>query len=78
MRLRCGAWSLVVAAALMPSGGIHLQAQAPPVSRATAQSNQPFNPKDFNGIWDRSRGGSRGFSRQPGDPTSPAFTARGK
>ena len=78
MRLSRGVWSLVMAAALMLSGGVHIQAQTSPASPNTAQSNQPFNPKDFNGIWDRSRGGSRGFSRQPGDATTPPFTARGK
>jgi hypothetical protein len=76
--LRRRAWSLVVAAALLSSSGVDVPAQAPPASRNPGQSSQLFNPKDFNGIWDRSRGGSRGFSRAPGDETTPPFTARGK
>jgi hypothetical protein len=49
---------------------IRVTAQAGPASDAA------FDPKDFNGIWDRSRGGSRGVSSRPGDETTPPFTAK--
>src|SRR5918999_1542304 len=79
MGVRCGAWGLGIAVVLIVSSGTSVQGQAPQTSRdpATA-SNPPFNPRDFNGIWDRSRGGSRGVSREPGDESTPPFTARGK
>ncbi len=48
------------------------------VRPVTVRPDQPFNPKDFSGIWDRSNGGSRGISRRPADDTTPPFTAKGK
>src|SRR5262245_31600196 len=38
-------------------------------------SNQPFDPKDFNGIWWRT-GGTREWNTQKGE--EPVFTAEGK
>ena len=78
MRPRRRARSLLIATALVWLSGLQVHAQTAPVSTPAAQSNQPYNPKDFNGIWDRSRGGSRGFSRAPGDATTPPFTDRGR
>ena len=46
--------------------------------KGEANPDAAFDPKDFNGIWDRSGGGSRGFSRRPGDETTPPFTPKGK
>jgi len=42
---------------------------------APPPSNQPFDPKDFNGIWWRT-GGTREWNTQKGE--EPAFTAEGK
>ena len=67
-----------MAMVLVLSSGTSVQGQTPQAARDAAKPNLPFNPKDFNGIWDRSRGGSRGFSREPGDESTPPFTARGK
>jgi hypothetical protein len=86
MRIRLMSLMLVVAGVPVFSGVLLAQTQAPTaggetnrsVRRAASQANLPFDPKDFNGIWDRSSGGSRGVSRRPGDETTPPFTAKGK
>ena len=86
MRIRL--MSLVLTAAVVPVlssvafGQTQLPNQGGQVNRsvrtAAPTPNAPFDPKDFNGIWDRSGGGSRGISRRPGDDTTPPFTAKGK
>jgi len=71
----CAFSSVLVAQNQAPTGGGETNRS---VRRAASQANLPFDPKDFNGIWDRSSGGSRGISRRPGDDTTPPFTAKGK
>ena len=51
--------------------------QAFPAEGQRPASNQPFNPRDLNGIWDRSGGGDRGMGPRPGVGVPP-MTPEGK
>jgi hypothetical protein len=79
MRIRFVGLGLAVFTVLLFSNALLAQDRTNrSTPRAEARPNAPFDPKDFNGIWDRSGGGSRGFSRRPGDDTTPPFTPKGK
>jgi len=53
------------------------QNQRGAVNTKTANSNEPFDPHDLSGYWDRSGGGDRGMGPKPGQGV-PEMTPLGK